>query len=632
MLSARTLLRLAALAAVVSGALSAHAAPVMTRFVPATNGFSFVNSFVNDMVPALDIRTGGLCGGMTYAALDYFNAHMAAPTQPFMPANKTPLYNYLYGRQTDSIMSNLDKWAEVEVNPLGARDTEFFNWGLQATNGGRIQELKSFIDRGMPCPLGMKGALGEGDHQILAIGYDMGRYQGNLGAYETDFKIFVCDPNYNNVIRTLVPDPNRKVYYYMDATSPKGSQETWRTYFVDKNYHAKTPPAATNGHYAADGLAHELVLDFRTGGDDLRGGNDNVNLTLNLMDGTQQVYNDINLSGRWVVNCDQWAEVKLYRPVAYNQIRSAVISTTFTGGIGGDNWNMDKVGIYAWGSSFNGMKSAGPKRFTGEDKVLQIPLNDIPTAPGQINKLLFTFVTGNDDLRGVNDNINLAVHFRNGQIQQMPNANGGARWADNSIHTVELDFNRAAAAADVTGIDIMDTFGGGIGGDNWNMNSVSVRATGNAVNEVIATHGFKRFTGSDKLLSIPVTIAAAGQANKLELTIRTRDDDLRGGNDNVNATIKFRNGTTQFVPNLNGGANWGNNTTHVVDITLSHASLPGDIVEVDLHTTSTGGIGGDNWNMDSISIKALGNGVNAVIMTHGYNRFTGDHPDLRITR
>lgn len=623
---------LAALAVSTCVVGSAAANPVMTPFKPSVNGFSFVNSFVNDFIPALDWRTGGLCGGMSYAALDYYYSHIPVPVQPFIPANKTPLYNYLYQRQTTSILSNVDKWTEVGFNPGGARDSEFFNWGLQASNGGRIQELKSFIDRGNPCPLGMKGDGKEGDHQVLAIGYDMGRYQGNLGAYETDFKIFICDPNWPGIIRTLVPDPSKKIYHYVDAKTPNGGEETWRTYFVDKNYHVTTPPTLHNGHYANDGMAHELVLDFATGGDDLRGGNDNVNLVLNLMDGSQQVFNNINLGGRWVVNCDQWAEIALPHPIAYNQIRSAVISTTFTGGIGGDNWDMKSVDLYAWGAGFNRMHTNGFKRFTGEDKVLSMPLNDIPTAPGQVNKLFMTFATGNDDMRGVNDNINVAVHFHDGRVQWMNNANGGARWADNTTHTVEFDFNRAVPASEIASVEVQDTFGGGLGGDNWNMNSVSIRATGNAVNQVVATHGFKRFTGSDKDLVIPITIAAAGQANKLEMTIVTGDDDLRGGSDNINATLHYRDGRTQSIPNINGGANWGNGSTHVVTITLDHAVAPNDIVELDLQDTFGGGLGGDNWNMNSISAKATGAGVNMVLFTHGYKRFTGSDKLLRMTR
>ena len=94
------------------------AAPVMTAFVPLKDGFKFVNDFVNDFVPALDIRTGGLCGGMSYAAFDYYNAHEPIPNQDYRPANRTTLQSYLYSRQVDSTTGNLDKWAEIDLTAI----------------------------------------------------------------------------------------------------------------------------------------------------------------------------------------------------------------------------------------------------------------------------------------------------------------------------------------------------------------------------------------------------------------------------------------------------------------------------------------------------------------------------------
>ena len=93
---------------------------------------------------------------MSYTALDYYFAHASVPRQDFRPANGTPLQSYLYNRQVESIKSNLDKWTELGLNPGGARNSEFFNWGLQATNGGRLEELRSFLDNGTPVPLGCK--------------------------------------------------------------------------------------------------------------------------------------------------------------------------------------------------------------------------------------------------------------------------------------------------------------------------------------------------------------------------------------------------------------------------------------------------------------------------------------------
>lgn len=599
----------------------------MTNFSVPLYGFKFVNDFVNDFVPAVDWHTSGLCGGMSYASLDYYYSKIPAPTQPFRPANGTPLHTYLYDRQVTSIESNIDKWVEIGFNPLGARNTEFFNWGLSAKKGERIDELKEFIDKGHPVVLGMQGDGDTDNHQVIAIGYDMGRYKGDLGAFKEDFKIFICDPNHPGRVMTLVPDLAKQVFCYGPGT------ETWRTYFVDKNYHARQPPKLAGTSYPHDGRAHELALSFTTGGDDLRGGNDNVDLVVNVADGSQQVHRNINQGGRWIPKYTETAEVVLQPAVARSDIRSLVVSTTFHGGIGGDNWDMSRLVVRALiDGAYDVVAVAGAKRFTGEDKTLTVPVSAVVAAPGQISRLAFTFATAGDDLRGVNDNLNLVIHFRDGHVQRVDNANGGHRWPNDSTHEVDVALNEAVAPTDVTRIVLETTFGGGIGGDNWNMGSVSIRALGNGVDEVLATHGFKRFTGSDKTLVIPLVAAAPSQASRLSVSIRTGGDDLRGGNDNLNLTVRCRDGHVQSIPNVNGGARWGNDSTHVVALDLDHAVKPEDIVELDMQTTFHGGIGGDNWNMDWVVVTALGPGVSQQIFNHGAKRFTGSDGTLKLVR
>jgi hypothetical protein len=313
---------------------------VSTPFNPKFHGFRFVNDFQNDVVPAVDVRTGGLCGGMSYAALDYYFSHTPIPQQQYRPANRTTLQSYLYNRETESLVSNLDKWAEVGFNPGGARNGEFFNWGLQGQNGGRLEELRSFLDQGIPAVMDMQGDGGTGNHQVVAIGYNMGRYQGDLGNFEGDLKITVYDPNYPMQVRTLVPDISNQLYRYAE-----GGSERWRTYFVDKNYHSKTPPNLPNPTYPSDGTVRELVLSFHTGADDLRGGNDNINLTLDLTDGGQQFYPNINLSARWLPNYTENARIVLSTPLRPEQIRDLIVADTFGGGFNGDNWDMSSVTI-----------------------------------------------------------------------------------------------------------------------------------------------------------------------------------------------------------------------------------------------------------------------------------------------
>jgi hypothetical protein len=471
-----------------------------TNFSPALNGFRFVNTFKNDFIPAVDAHTSGLCGGMVYTALDYYNAHMAIPNQDYRPADKTPLHSYIYDRQTHSLLDNADKWAEVMFNPNGARDSEFFNWGLQMTNGGRLQELTQSIDAGNPVPLGLKSNKG-GDHQVLAIGYDLGSYHGDPNQHADQIKIKVYDPNFPTRVMTLMPVPSQKIYTYVEDQS-----ETWRTYFVDRKYKPHTPPNLPNAVYPTDGKYHEMVLAFATGGDDLRGGNDNVNFIINLFDGTQQSYSSVNLGARWINDYTEFANVKLNTPIAPAMIKNVVISTTFGGGVGGDNWNMNSVALRGIGAGLNQQfKSAGYKRFTGDDKSLLIPVNaDPPTAPGQINKLTLTFATGDDDLRGGNDNVNVIINYRNGRTQLVENVNGAKRWADRTTNAVTVDLNLVCYPNEVGSITVQTVSGGGMGGDNWNMSSVQVRATGNGVDKIIGNGGSKRFTGSDNRLNVNI--------------------------------------------------------------------------------------------------------------------------------
>lgn len=486
------------------------AAPKMTPLNPAQHGFKFANTFVNDFVPALSIRTGGLCGGMSYAALDYYFSNMAIPAQDYRPANGTRLQGYLYNRQVDAIMSSLDRWAEFGFNPNGARNSEFFRWGLEGKPGGRIAELKSFIDQGKPVPLGLQGAGSTGNHYVIAIGYDMGRYQGDLGAYQQDFKIFVIDPNYPNEIKTLTPDLAAQVWCIPGYVRSDGTRviNTFQSYFVDKKYAVKSPTPILNRVYPNDGKLYELLLTFETGNDDLRGGNDNVDVIMDLFDGTKQYFQNVNLGSRWVPNYTETESILLSKPVPRVLIKNLIIAPTFGGGFSGDNWDMKKFRACALGGG--GLK-VDPLvetffyRFTGQTKLLVVSVNTIPpTPPGFMGQLELTFETGTDDLRGGNDNVNVMVTLINGMTLSFNNVNSSSRWVDKTSQTLRLPIpiNPPVVLRSIT---ISTTFGGGIGGDNWNMNSFKAVAQGTGLNKEVARYGYKRFTGSDKSLTVNCT-------------------------------------------------------------------------------------------------------------------------------
>jgi hypothetical protein len=316
----------------------------MTKFDPNKHGFVFPNTFQTELF-LKDMRFGGLCGGMAYSALDYYFANQEAPKQTYRPAVRTPLFERIYSRQQTSTMTNLDKWTELFVNPLGERSDEFFRWGLQKSGGGRLEELCKSIDQGNPCPLGLfkAGNGGTGPHhQVVAYGYELGKYKGDLGQNQADLKIFIYDPNHPKKMMTLVPNLAKKSYYYLEDVNCE-----WMTYFVDLKYSKMAPLRIPASTYPNDDKAHELQLEITTGGDDLRGGNDNLNVHIVLKNGSRETHANVNNRGRWINNYCETVTLKLRTPVKLEDIASIELQTTFGGGIGGDNWNMDAVRIMA---------------------------------------------------------------------------------------------------------------------------------------------------------------------------------------------------------------------------------------------------------------------------------------------
>lgn len=312
----------------------------VTSFLPETHGFRFINTFNGEDI----IRWGGLCGGMVYAALDYFNHRIAVPLQYYTPANATPLQSYIYSRQNHSIWDVNVKWSELEVS-YNIRAGEIFRWGLQGTDGGRLEELRNSINANIPIPIGLfaGGVLGKdnsngGRHVVLGVGYAMGRYLGDLGAHKEDYKIFIYNPNEGNTVRTLAPDLRTGCYFEVETG------KAWRTYFVNDRYDGSHIPPRDIPNYPEgqpEGSVRHLYATFQTGGDDLRGGNDNVNITIGYADGTEQLFLNVNSGARWVDNSTQTVHLTLNRAVRKQDIRYFLLGfTTGTGIIGTDDWNL----------------------------------------------------------------------------------------------------------------------------------------------------------------------------------------------------------------------------------------------------------------------------------------------------
>ncbi len=276
-----------------------------------------------------------------------------------------------------------------------------------------------------------------------------------------------------------------------------------------------------------------------------------------------------------------------------------------------------------------------------------------------VGLLNLRITTGNDDLRGGNNNLDVEVHFANGDMQTAANVNKGANWPNHSVNVVGVSLNHPVAPNQIRQIRLVHSAQAGYRGpndrqaaasaspisgpvlapiyaaqgvqseDNWDMAELQAFGLGNGVNVPIASAGFHRFTGSNPALDINaqpgVGCPARDQVKMISFTFWTADDDLRGGNDNLNISVLFTDGTRQDAGNVNHSQNWPNGSTKGAEILLNRPVTINQIRGFVLSDTFTGGPGGDNWNMASMQADAvLMDGSSHTLAKSGFHRFSSD--------
>lgn len=306
-------------------------------------------------------------------------------------------------------------------------------------------------------------------------------------------------------------------------------------------------------------------------------------------------------------------------------------------GLGTEGSNYSRTAIYSRAGSPLVRLTGSSNRWTTDIG----PENRIPDN-GIIRELVVTIRTGGDDLRGGNDNaIGMLLGVSGRRLVDNLDLNRRAGWGNGSLNTVRVPVAGNIRRSDIRQFAIRTTFGGGIGGDNWNMDEIKVEAIDQRGNREtwIDRRGapLKRFTGSDQNWSnnIPTTatpIPDNALIQRIDFTIRTGGDDLRGGNDNAFAILVLLGCQNQPVRiPLNQGARWVNGSLN----RQSWSSPPGmrltkaDLVAFRLETTFDGGIGGDNWNVDELIVRVTTDrGAFNLISEQGspFMRFTRDQP------
>ncbi len=223
-------------------------------FLPSTSGFRFANSFphvpvrwigIPDMISlGIGDASNGLCGGMAFAARDYFEARRPAPEDTTAPG-QGPLFDYLVDRLFDSFHLPLGPIRYLELmNPLlPDGETVWSRLGLAPhgrawrTAKEEWPRVRAEIDAGHPSPLGLVRVKSTNpfdlkeNHQVLAYGYDLVGSSLTLHLYDPNrprrddvtLSLSLGDPRRATGVTAIPPGPTVFGFFrvaYQPATPP----------------------------------------------------------------------------------------------------------------------------------------------------------------------------------------------------------------------------------------------------------------------------------------------------------------------------------------------------------------------------------------------------------------------------
>ena len=180
--------------------------PDRARFLPSLDGFTFTNAWPSEPAVTLDTPFGlvdvgnasaGLCGGMVFAALDYWHAGILPAAA--QPTPGEPLYSHIVRRLVDSWhlpagVAQYYQWMNLPDGDTGfdlLRRHVVVDRGL-AWRCIRVQwaQIRSDLDRGTPAALGVVTVASARpadlalNHQVLAYAYDVSGAEVTVRVYD----------------------------------------------------------------------------------------------------------------------------------------------------------------------------------------------------------------------------------------------------------------------------------------------------------------------------------------------------------------------------------------------------------------------------------------------------------------
>ncbi len=187
--------------------------------------FRFINSFQLQFPVFMNLPyagminineiTFGLCGGMCFAALDYFHANRLPPLFQTPQEIDPKFFGFLCDRQLDSLkvftVLKFMEWMVIDEKQIVTRVKRY-----------EIPKLRRLLQKGEPAVLGLVRVRGvqspTQNHQVLAISYELDPALEQLS-------IFLYDPNH--------PHLNPFIRFFMgkSATAPLFIQSTGEPLF-----------------------------------------------------------------------------------------------------------------------------------------------------------------------------------------------------------------------------------------------------------------------------------------------------------------------------------------------------------------------------------------------------------------
>jgi hypothetical protein len=181
-----------------------------------------------------------LCGGMSYASLDFYENGRIIPGDTAPPPVGSALNSYLLTRQVNAHQFML---RTLPFKAAHHSTHDQFEWGMRL--GDDFGRVVRRIDAGRPTPIlmmALNSPLSTESHWTVVVGYAMQECAGSTGGpVRRCGKLFLYDSNHPEIVSKLIPDERGECF----VQHPSGAR--YRTYWPDESFRSVRPDLSVPG-------------------------------------------------------------------------------------------------------------------------------------------------------------------------------------------------------------------------------------------------------------------------------------------------------------------------------------------------------------------------------------------------